>query len=235
MRRACFHPPSHCSHLKKEKRKKKKEKRKKKKVKRKKKKEKRKKKKKKRKEKKKRKKKKRKEKKRKKKKKKKNEKKEKEKETVDANQCDDTSFSSRFEPEDCMRTFSQSEPTRLLSSLQGASLSQQHRLRCHRIQGPHHQYPQVPTVSLVPCPTLLNTVPTHITHDETQRVAAKTRFPPTPLSEMVTCQTFSKCLSGTVLCKKTEKRNNSRQINESKKKTLDIKIEKSHTWLSSCR
>ena len=28
-----------------------------------------------------------------------------------------------------------------------------------RIQGPYHQYPQVPTVSLVPCPTLLNTVP----------------------------------------------------------------------------
>ena len=42
-------------------------------------------------------------------------------------QCDGTIFSSRFEPEDCMRTFSQSESTRLLSSLQGASLSQQHR------------------------------------------------------------------------------------------------------------
>ena len=39
----------------------------------------------------------------------------------------------------CMRTFSQSEPTRLLSSLQGSSLSQQHRLRCHRIQGPYRQ------------------------------------------------------------------------------------------------
>ena len=76
---------------------------------------------------------------------------------VDVYQCDDTIFSSRFEPEDCMRTFSQSEPTRLLSSLQGASISQQHRLRCHRIQGPYHQYPQVPTVSLVPCPTFLNT------------------------------------------------------------------------------
>ena len=95
---------------------------------------------------------------------------------VDVYQCDDTIFSSRFEPEDCMRTFSQSESTRLLSSLQGASLSQQHRRRCHRIQGPYHQYPQVPTVSLVPCPTLLNTVPTHFTHDETQRVATKPDF-----------------------------------------------------------
>ena len=75
-----------------------------------------------------------------------------------------------------MRTFSQSEPTRLLSSLQGASISQQHRLRCHRIQGPYHQYPQVPTVSLVPCPTLLNTVPTQFTHDETQRFATKPDF-----------------------------------------------------------
>ena len=75
-----------------------------------------------------------------------------------------------------MRTFSQCEPTRLLSSLQGASISQQHRLRCHRIQGPYHQYPQVPTVSLVPCPTKLNTVPTHFTHDETQRVATKPDF-----------------------------------------------------------
>ena len=95
---------------------------------------------------------------------------------VDVRQCDDTIFSSRFEPEDCMRTFSQSEPTRLLSSLQGASLSQQHRGRCHRIQGPYRQYPQVPTVSLVPCPTLLNTVPTHITHHETHRVATKSDF-----------------------------------------------------------
>ena len=75
-----------------------------------------------------------------------------------------------------MRTFSQSEPTRLLSSLQGASLSQQHRRRCHRIQGLYRQYPQVPTVSLVPCTTLLNTVPTHFTHDETQRVATKPDF-----------------------------------------------------------
>ena len=96
-------------------------------------------------------------------------------------QCDDTIFSSRFEPEHCMRTFSQSEPTRLLSILQGASISQQHRRRCHGIQGPYHQYPQVPTVSLpafrlVPCPTLLNTVPTHFTHDETQRVATKPDF-----------------------------------------------------------
>ena len=91
-------------------------------------------------------------------------------------QCDDTIFHSRFEPKNCMRTFSQSETTRLLSSLQGASLSQQHRRRCHRIQGPYHQYPQVPTVSLVPCPTLLNTVPTHFTHDETQRVATKPDF-----------------------------------------------------------
>ena len=51
--------------------------------------------------------------------------------------------------------------------------------------GPYHQYPQVPTVSLVPCPTLLNTVPTHFTHGEIQRVATKT-----PLSEMMTA-TFS--------------------------------------------
>ena len=102
-------------------------------------------------------------------------------ESVDVYQCDDTIFSSRFEPEDCMRTFSQSEPTRLLSSLQGASISQQHRRRCHRIQVPYHQYPQVPTVSLVPCPTLLNTVPTHFTHDETQRVATKPDFLNTPL------------------------------------------------------
>ena len=70
-----------------------------------------------------------------------------------------------------------SVPTRLLSSLQGASLSQQHRRRCHKIQSPYRQYPQVPTVSLVPCPTLLNTVQTHITHDETQRVATKPNLP----------------------------------------------------------
>ena len=95
---------------------------------------------------------------------------------VDVKQCDDTILSSRFEPEDYMRTFSESESTRLLSSQQGASLSQQHRRRCHRIQGPDHQYPQVPTVSLVPCLTLPNTVPTHITHDETQRVATKPDF-----------------------------------------------------------
>ena len=84
----------------------------------------------------------------------------------DVYQCDDTIFSSRFEPEDYMRTFSQSEPTRL-----------QHRR--HRIQGPYHQYPQVPTVSLVFCPTLLKTVPTHFTHDGTQRGpwATKTASP----------------------------------------------------------
>ena len=87
-----------------------------------------------------------------------------------------TIFSSRFEPEDCMRTFSQSEPTRLLSSLQSASISQQHRRRCHRIQGHTISIHKYPTVSLVPCPTLLNTVPTHFTHDETQRVATKTDF-----------------------------------------------------------
>ena len=75
----------------------------------------------------------------------------------DAYQCDDTIFFSRFEPEDCMRTFSQSEPTRL-----------QHRR--HRIQA---------TVSLVLCSTLLKTVPTHFTHDGTQRRpwATKTASP----------------------------------------------------------
>ena len=97
-------------------------------------------------------------------------------------------FSSRFEPQDCMRTFSQSEPTHLLSSLQGASISQQHRRKW--IQGPYHQYPQVPTVSLVPCPTLLNTVPTHFTHDEIQRVASKPDFHQHLLSEVMTA-TFS--------------------------------------------
>ena len=82
-------------------------------------------------------------------------------------------FSLRDSNQRAACTFSQSEPTRLLSSQQGASLSQQHRRRCHRIQGPYRQYPQVPTVSLMPCATLLNTAPTHITHDETQRVATK--------------------------------------------------------------
>ena len=108
-------------------------------------------------------------------------------ESVDVYQCDDTTFSSRFEPEECMRTFSQSEPTRLLSSLQ----------RCKSQSATSSQMPQdpgsitqVPTVSLVPFPTLLNTVPTHLTHVETQRVANKTRFPSTPLSEMMTA-TFS--------------------------------------------
>ena len=108
-------------------------------------------------------------------------------------QCGDTIFSSRFEPEDCMRSFSQSESSRLLSSLQGASLSQQHRRRCHRIQGPYHQYPQVPTVSLVPCPTLLNTVPTHITHDETQRVATKPDFHQHPEMRTATFSVSAKC------------------------------------------
>ena len=75
-----------------------------------------------------------------------------------------------------MRTFSQSEPTRLLSRLQGASLSQQHRLRCHKIQGPYHQYPQVPIVSLVPCLTLPNTISTHLALDGVQRVATKPDF-----------------------------------------------------------
>ena len=45
---------------------------------------------------------------------------------VDVKQCDDTIFSSRFEPEDCMRTFSQSEHTSAVNqticgSLEGTS------------------------------------------------------------------------------------------------------------------
>ena len=65
------------------------------------------------------------------------------------------------------------------TSLSIIALSQQHRLRCHRIQGPNHQYPQVRTVSLVSCPTFLSTVPTHFTHDGTQRgpLATKTASP----------------------------------------------------------
>ena len=78
-----------------------------------------------------------------------------------------------------MRTFSQSVSTRLLSSLhvdKVPSLSQQHRHGSHRIQVHTNQYSQVPTFSLVPCPTLLNTVPTHSARDETQRVATKQAF-----------------------------------------------------------
>ena len=78
-----------------------------------------------------------------------------------------------------MRTFSQSVSTRLLSNLQVfkvPSLSQQHRHGRHRIQVHTDQYPQVPMFSLVPCSTLLNTVPTHSAPDETQRGCHKTRF-----------------------------------------------------------
>ena len=94
---------------------------------------------------------------------------------VDVYQCDDTIFFSRFELE--MRTFSQSDSTRLLSSKS---------TRCKSESATSSQMPQDPgsippvststTVSLVPCPTLLNTVPTHVTHDETQRVATKPDF-----------------------------------------------------------
>ena len=95
---------------------------------------------------------------------------------VDVYQCDDTIFSSRFEQEDCMRTFSQSEPTRLLSSLQGKSQS-----------ATSSQMPQDPG-SIPPVSTSTNRQsramshvaqyrPTkHITHDETQRVATKPDF-----------------------------------------------------------
>ena len=57
-----------------------------------------------------------------------------------------------------MRTFSQSESTRM-SSLQGTKSQSAHRHRSHRIQVHTNQYPQVPIVSLVPCSTLPNTVP----------------------------------------------------------------------------
>ena len=106
--------------------------------------------------------------------------------TVNVKQCDDT-FLTRNDskPEECMRTFSQSVSTRLLSSLQVynvPSLGQQHRLGSHRIQVHTKQYSQVPMFSLVPCPTLLNTVPTHSAPDETQRVATKHVFAVSPKS-----------------------------------------------------
>ena len=66
--------------------------------------------------------------------------------------------------EECMRTFSQSESIRLLTSLQvykAPCLSQQHNHGCHRIQVHTNQYPQIPMFSLVPCPTVPNIVPTH--------------------------------------------------------------------------
>ena len=49
-----------------------------------------------------------------------------------------------------------------------SSLSQQHRHGSQRIQVHTNQNPQVPTFSLVPCPTLPNTVPTYITLDATK-------------------------------------------------------------------
>ena len=92
-------------------------------------------------------------------------------------QCDDTcSHSKSFEPEDCMRTFSQSESARLLSILQVykvPSISQQHRHGSHRTQVHTNQHPDPTSVSRrVPrCP-----IPSkHISHGSCH----KTRFPTT--------------------------------------------------------
>ena len=73
-----------------------------------------------------------------------------------------------------MHMFSQGKSTRLLTSLQVYrvhSLSQQHHHGSHKMQIHTNRHPQVPTFRLVPCPPLLNTVPTHSAPDETQRVA----------------------------------------------------------------
>ena len=83
-----------------------------------------------------------------------------------------------------MRTFSQSESTRM-SSLQGTKSQSAHRHRSHWIQVHTNQYRQVPIVSLVPCSTLPNTVPKHITPDETQRVATQHVFHQHSSSEMM--------------------------------------------------
>ena len=75
-----------------------------------------------------------------------------------------------------MRTFSQRESTRLLSSLQVynvPTLSQQHRQGNHRLQVHTNQHPQVPMFSLLPCPTLPDSISTHVAPDEIQRVATK--------------------------------------------------------------
>ena len=85
-----------------------------------------------------------------------------------------------------MSAFSQSVSTRLLSSL-----SQQHRHGSHKIQVDTNQYPQVPMFSLVPCPTLLNTVPTRSAPQETQRVATKQVFHQHPLGDDVRNDSFS--------------------------------------------
>ena len=68
-----------------------------------------------------------------------------------------------------MRMFSQ-----IHTSVVKSTKSQQHRHGSHKIQVHTNKYPQIPTFCLVPCPTLRNTISTHFTPDEIQRIASNT-------------------------------------------------------------
>ena len=85
---------------------------------------------------------------------------------------------SKLEQEDCTRTFSQNEVRTSVFQFTKCK-SQSERTSSQKPQDPgstRTQYPQVPNISFVPCPTLPNTIPTHITQNETQRVATKPDF-----------------------------------------------------------
>ena len=83
-----------------------------------------------------------------------------------------------------MRTFSLSESTRM-SSLQGTKSQSAHRHRSHKDSGP---YQSVPTSTHRQSRAMFHFAqyrPTHITPDETQRVAPKHVFHQHPSSEMM--------------------------------------------------
>ena len=94
--------------------------------------------------------------------------------TVDVEQCDDPFHSKSFKPEDCMRTFSQSVSTRLLSSLQSTEFQS-----ATPSQKPQDSGPYQPVSTSTHGQS--NTVSTRFASHETQRDVTKHFFPTTPL------------------------------------------------------
>ena len=82
----------------------------------------------------------------------------------DSNQRTACARSVRVSPHVCCQVYKvQVSVSNIVSDATGSRI---HTTRIHKY----------PPSSLVPCPTLLNTVPTHFTHDETQRDATKPNF-----------------------------------------------------------
>ena len=82
----------------------------------------------------------------------------------DSNQRTACARSVRVSPHVCCQVYKvQVSVSNIVSDATGSSI---HTTRIHKY----------PPSSLVPCPTLLNAVPTHFTHDETQRDATKPNF-----------------------------------------------------------